>query len=273
MTEPAGNSGPTANIASATCTALSCVMSSTGTSDPEGHTIKGYSWNWGDGTALSTGASPTHVYATPGTYTITLTVTDSWNRTGAPVTREVTMTEPAGNQGPTAVMPAPTCTSTNTTCAFTSTGTADPEGHTPLRYSWNWGDGTPVSTTASGSHVFPVAGTYTVTLTVSDAWGRAGTPVTREVTTSPEPAGNEGPTVTFPQPVCTGRSCAVSSTGTTDPHGIRSYSWNWGDGTALSTGASPSAHVYAAAGTYTITLAVTDNWGRTTTVTRDVTVT
>ena len=273
MTEPAGNSGPTANIASATCTALSCAMSSTGTSDPEGHTIKGYSWNWGDGTALSTGASPTHVYATPGTYTITLTVTDSWNRAGAPVTREVTMTEPAGNQGPTAVIPAPTCTSTNTTCAFTSTGTADPEGHTPLRYSWNWGDGTPVSTTASGSHVFPVAGTYTVTLTVSDAWGRAGNPVTREVTTSPEPAGNEGPTVTFPQPVCTGLSCSVSSTGTTDPHGIRSYSWNWGDGTALSTGASPSAHVYAAAGTYTITLVVTDNWGRTTTVTRGVTVT
>jgi PKD repeat protein len=121
--------------------------------------------------------------------------------------------------------------------------------------------------------VFPVAGTYTVTLTVSDAWGRAGTPVTREVTTSPEPAGNEGPTVTFPQPVCTGRSCAVSSTGTTDPHGIRGYSWNWGDGTTPSTGASPSAHVYAAAGTYTITLAVTDNWGRTTTVTRSVTVT
>ena len=247
-------------------------MNSTGTVDPEGHTIKGYSWNWGDGTALSTGASPSHTYATPGTYTITLTATDSWNRAGAPVTRDVTMTEPAGNQGPTAVIPAPTCTATNTTCAFTSTGTADPEGHTPLRYLWNWGDGTPNSTTASGSHVFPVAGTYTVTLTVSDAWGKAGTPVTREVTTSPEPAGNTGPTVTFPQPVCTGLSCAVSSTGTTDPHGIRGYSWNWGDGTTPSTGASPSAHLYAAAGTYTITLTVTDNWGRTSVATRDVTV-
>jgi PKD repeat protein len=66
----------------------------------------------------------------------------------------------------------------------------------------------------------------------------------------------------------------VNSTGTSDTDGgIRSYSWNWGDGTALSTGASPAAHVYAAAGTYTITLVVTDNWGRTTTVTRDVTVT
>jgi large repetitive protein len=272
MTEPAGNSGPNATFV-ATCTILTCAMNSAGTVDPEGHTIKGYSWNWGDGTSNSTGASPSHTYATPGSYTITVTVTDSWNRAGTPVTREVTMTEPAGNAGPTAVIPAPTCTATNTTCAFTSTGSADPEGHTPLRYLWVWGDGTANGTSASSSHVFPVAGTYTVTLTVSDAWGRAGTPVTREVTTSSEPAGNEGPTVTFPQPVCTGLVCSVSSTGTTDPHGIRGYSWSWGDGTANSTGASPSAHTYAVAGSFTITLVVTDNWGRTTTVTRQVTVT
>ena len=130
MTEPAGNTGPNATFV-ATCTTLTCAMNSTGTVDPEGHTIKGYSWNWGDGTANSTGASPSHTYATPGSYTITLTVTDSWNRAGAPVTRDVTMTEPAGNQGPTAVIPAPTCTATNTTCAFTSTGSADPENNTP----------------------------------------------------------------------------------------------------------------------------------------------
>ena len=158
MTEPAGNTGPNGTFV-ATCTVLTCAMNSTGTVDPEGHTIKGYSWNWGDGTANSTGASPSHTYALPGTYTITMTATDSWNRAGAPVTREVTMTEPAGNQGPTAVIPAPTCTATNTTCAFTSTGSIDPEGHTPLRYLWDWGDGTANSTSSSSSHVFPVAGT------------------------------------------------------------------------------------------------------------------
>ena len=54
MTEPAGNTGPTA-IFVATCTVLTCVMNSTGTVDPEGHTIKGLSWNWGDGTALEHG--------------------------------------------------------------------------------------------------------------------------------------------------------------------------------------------------------------------------
>ena len=268
MTEPAGNTGPTAVFA-ATCTVLTCAMNSTGTVDPEGHTIKGYAWNWGDGTANSTGASPSHTYALPGSYTITLTVTDSWNRAGAPVTHDVTMTEPAGNQGPTAVIPAPTCTATNTTCAFTSTGSADPENNTPLRFLWNWGDGTPNSTTSSGSHVFPVAGTYTVTLTVTDAWGRAGTPVTRSVTTSPEPAGNNPPVVAF-APTCTGLVCAMNNTSSDTDGGIRSTSWNFGDGTT-STSTNPSK-TYTAAGTFTITLTVTDNWGRSSTTTRQVTV-
>jgi large repetitive protein len=270
MTEPAGNLGPNATF-TATCTVLVCAMNSTGTVDPEGHTIKSYSWNWGDGTALSTGASPSHTYALPGTYTITLTVTDSWNRSGAPVTREVTMTEPVGNLGPNATFTV-TCT-TNTTCTTNSAGIADPEGNTPLRYLWNWGDGTADSTTSAPSHVYAVPGSYTVTLTVSDAWGRAGVAATRTATTPPEPGGNTAPTITFPQPSCTGLSCAVSSTGTTDPDGIRSYSWNWGDATTPSTGAAPSAHLYATAGTYTITVTVTDNWGRAASVSRTVTVT
>ena len=43
------------------------------------------------------------------------------------------MTEPAGNSGPTATFTVH-LHATNTTCATNSTGTADPEGNTPLRY-------------------------------------------------------------------------------------------------------------------------------------------
>jgi PKD repeat protein len=154
-----------------------------------------------------------------------------------------------------------------------STGTADPESNTPLRYVWNWGDGTPDSTTASPSHVYAVAGTYTVTLTASDAWGHAGAPVTHTATTLAEPGGNTPPTVVFAVPVCTARTCSVNSTGTADTDGIRSYSWNWGDATTPSTGAAPAAHTYVAAGTYTITVTVTDNWGKVSTASRTVTVT
>ena len=275
LSEPAGNTAPTATF-TASCAAFTvCQTNSAGTADAEGDAIR-YSWNWGDLTAVSTTANPSHTYSVPGTYTIVLTVTDVWGRSST-VSRDVTITEPASNNPPTAVIASVTC-SALTTCALSATGSSDPDSATGdgiRNYLWNWGDGTPdtLGTSASQSHVFPVAGTYTVTLTVIDKWGRSSAPVTATATTQPEPAGNNPPTATFTTS-CNVRTCAVNSTGTSDTDGgIRSYSWNWGDGTALSTGASPAAHVYAAAGTYTITLVVTDNWGRTTTVTRDVTVT
>jgi PKD repeat protein len=43
---------------------------------PDGETISGWSWNFGDG-ATSTSQNPVHTYATPGTYTVTLEITDS----------------------------------------------------------------------------------------------------------------------------------------------------------------------------------------------------
>ncbi|MNU91103.1 Protease 1 precursor [compost metagenome] len=49
---------------------------------------------------------------------------------------------------------------------FTSTST-----NYPTSYSWNFGDGTPVSTTQNPAHQFATAGTYNVTLTVTNQWG------------------------------------------------------------------------------------------------------
>ena len=160
---------------------------------------------------------------------------------------------------------------------MSAVGSSDPDtasGDAVRNYVWSWGDGSQdtTGTSASQSKVFPLAGTYTVTLRVIDKWNRMSAPVTMQVTTQTEPAGNQPPVVTFTT-TCTARSCAVSSAGTADTDGgIRSYSWNWGDATTNSTGASPSAHVYALAGTYTITLTVIDNWGRQSQTTRSVTV-
>ncbi|WP_432949217.1 PKD domain-containing protein [Kribbella sp. CA-253562] len=71
---------------------------------------------------------------------------------------------------------------------------------------------------------------------------------------------------------CSNLDCTYSSAGSTDPDGtIQSYQWSFGDG-ATSTAANPT-HQYAAAGTYTVTLTVTDNSGGTGQRTQDVTVT
>ena len=77
-------SSPKAGVAAA--------FSGAESSDPyPGGSIASYSWSWGDGTPNDSGVSPDHTYAAPGEYTVTLTVTDSYGFTSAPVTQVVTV--------------------------------------------------------------------------------------------------------------------------------------------------------------------------------------
>ncbi len=69
---------------------------------------------------------------------------------------------------------------------------------------------------------------------------------------------------------CTGVTCTFDGSGSSDDHGIAGYSWTFGDGQSAS-GASVS-HTYAAGGTYTVQLTVTDTVGQTDVETKSVTV-
>ena len=61
--------------------------------------------------------------------------------------------------------------------------------------------------------------------------------------------------------VCGGLTCNFDASGSNDPDGsIASYAWNFGDLSAAGSGVTPN-HTYALAGTYTVTLIVTDNDG------------
>lgn len=53
------------------------------------------------------------------------------------------------------------------TVSLTSAGSSDPAGGT-LTFSWDFGDKTPVDTTASPTHVYTLAGTYQAVLTISN---------------------------------------------------------------------------------------------------------
>jgi PKD repeat protein len=72
---------PTANAGGPyTCTAgLTVNFSGSGSTDPQGDTLI-YSWNFGDG-STGTGATPTHIYTTPGSYTASLIVTETNSQT------------------------------------------------------------------------------------------------------------------------------------------------------------------------------------------------
>jgi PKD repeat protein len=130
----------------------------------------------------------------------------------------------------------------------------DQSSGAPTSWSWNFGDGG-TSTAQNPSHTYTSAGTYTVTLTASNAFGSDDEVKTNYITvTTPPP-----PTAAFVGNPTSGTiPFAVSFTdqSTGNP---TSWSWNFGDG-GTSTAQSPS-HTYTVAGTYTVTLTATNAYG------------
>jgi PKD repeat protein/glucose/arabinose dehydrogenase len=82
-------------------TPLSVKFSSAGSEDPDGDPLT-YEWDFGDGTAKSTEADPTHVFTTSGTFTVQLKVTDSSGKSGS---SSVVVT--VGNTRPTVTLDIP----------------------------------------------------------------------------------------------------------------------------------------------------------------------
>jgi PKD repeat protein len=76
----------------ASCTGQSCSLNGSSSSDPDG-SISGYAWSFGDG-GTSTAVRPSHRYAAPGTYSVTLTITDDQGGTG---TSTIPVTVDAGD--------------------------------------------------------------------------------------------------------------------------------------------------------------------------------
>jgi PKD repeat protein len=130
-------------------------------------------------------------------------------------------------------------------------------------YNWSFGEGG----TASGriaQYRYSTAGTYVVSLTVTDGSGRTAT-TTRSVTVgaSTLPTANFTFSPLAPR-VGTGVSFNASSSFTTEPgRDIASYTWDFGDGSPLETTGNPIVfHAFGAPANYRVTLVVTDTAGR-----------
>jgi PKD repeat protein len=218
-----------------------------GSYDPDG-TIVSYSWDFGDGDT-ATGITASHSYATSGTYTVILTVTDDDGATDS-----VTATKTVRNRGPAASFTESAHTvDTGESIDFDASGSHDPDG-TILTYLWDFGDGTEGSG-VSVQHAYSQDGTYTVTLTITDDDGATDTAEATKTVLNRSPAASFTESA---HTVDTGESIDFDASGSHDPDGtIVSYSWDFGDGNTA-TGVKVD-HAYEDDGVYNVTLTVVDD--------------
>jgi len=205
--------------------------------------VDAYAWSFGDGTT-SIATSPTHTYTTPGTYTVSLTVTGPGGSATETKTDLVSVAVPP----PVASFDA---SKTSGLAPLSVTFTASTDGID--EWLWNFGDGK-TSVGSIAVHTYLTPGTYTVSLTVGGAGGSVTT-TKKDLVTVHWPA----PVAGFSASNSTGTApLAVTFTNASSGK-ITEYYWDFGDG-ATSFEANP-AHTYASPGSFDVTLTVTGPGG------------
>ncbi|MEM2870249.1 MAG: PKD domain-containing protein [Thermoplasmata archaeon] len=165
------------------------------------------------------------------------------------------------NHPPTAVPGPKRTTRVYAPVMFDGSASSDPDGD-ELFFSWDFGDGT----TATGmkvNHTYTRAGSYNVTLNVSDGGQGSWSVASTEVEVSDD----------APIPIITidtlpnngtyqkGEPVVFNGTRSLDENpGLLQFDWDFGDGTEHGTGAVVE-HVYIEGGKYDVILTVTDPAG------------
>jgi PKD repeat protein len=231
-----------------------------------------YNWDFGDG-QTGTGVTTTHRYTRGGTFTVTLAVTsDSRATSTSSRTINVSTALPPTTANFTF---SPTTPSINQDVTFTAQRPRRGQDFRRRRragqvqgavYNWDFGDGS-TGTGTSTTHRFTRAGTFGVTLRVTNDAGLTAT-TTRQVTvTGTLPAGSAD--FVF-SPIDPHVGDVVFFNGSLSSVTNASYAWDFGDGTNGS-GVQPT-HTYSTARTYTVTLIVTNERGQTASTSKTVTV-
>jgi len=123
-----------------------------------------WSWDFGDGVGTSTLQNPSYAYTAAGSYTVSLTATNAYGSDNETKVDYITATAPpppvADFSG------SPTSGEYPLTVDFTDLST-----NSPTSWSWDFGDGVGTSTLQNPSYTYTSAGTYTVSLTATNAYG------------------------------------------------------------------------------------------------------
>lgn len=265
VTAAPANSAPTSTFAY-TATFLDVTFDGSASSDVDGSTV-GWRWDFGDGSPVLDGAEaqPAHTYAVAGTYTVTLTVTDDDGASGSSQLAFAVSAEPV-NAPPVAQF---TSSVENLKVMVDGSGSADPEGGNITTWAWDFGDGSPVvsGSSATAEHVYAVGGDYDVTLVVTDEAGATGSMLRTITVAAPV---NLPPAAAFTLDVADLKVDVDAASSVDEDGTIAAWAWDFGDG--MSATGKTATHTYGGAGTYEVTLTVTDNDGAEATTSKQVTV-
>ncbi|MGQ0519800.1 MAG: PKD domain-containing protein [Actinomycetota bacterium] len=156
--------------------------------DPDAGATFSYLWNFGDGTTTA-GASATHVFTAPGTWSVVLVGSDGQGGSHV-VTKPVTV-DAVPNLPPygASFTVSPTSGQGPLTVDVDAVASDDDNAQSELSYTWDFGDGTVVTTTSDAvPHTYPAVSNaifYTINLTVTDPGGGATTAAPQDVTVLP----------------------------------------------------------------------------------------
>lgn len=232
---------------------------------PGDGTITSYQWDFGNGQTAN-GQRVTTRFPTRGTYAVKLIVTNDRGYSNQ-VTQQVAV---SGVANPTANFDlSPAAPGVNQQVFFDANASQASPGRTISRYDWNFGDGSS-GTGVTTSHRYTRAGAFTVTLTVTDSAGRTGTS-SKSVTVGTVIVPTAAFTVS-PGQVVVNQLAFFDGTVSTATAGrtIARYQWNFGDNQIIE---GPRVEfVFRQAGSYSVTLTVTDSSGAVDTETKSVTV-
>lgn len=202
-------------------------------------------WTFGDGYS-DVVQNPVHTYTDDGTYTVTMTATNS---VGSSTALE--------NDFITAELAAPIASFE----ADVTSGTAplvvqfnDTSKNAPTSWSWYFGDDES-SVLRDPLHVFNSAGSYTVVLTVKNEEGSNSTSRKKYINVSSLVA----PVVSFTMDKTSGADSLTVHFTDTSTNKPTSWEWTFGDGSTSSE--QNPVHTYSGAGTYTVALTATNSQG------------
>jgi len=209
-----------------------------------GNSIIQWQWNFGDGQTLNLprGGTVSHLFANPGNYNVTLTVTDA---SGCNTTTPYYLNVVTVN-GPKAAFTAPATAPFNSVVFFNNT--TNDFSYYRATYQWDFGDGN-TSTVRSPQHTFTTPDQYTIRLTAKD-------PVTGCTSTATQQIDVQlvNAYFNFTRSMIGQTSCPpVLTNFTVTAFNVDSLSWDFGDGSTAGD-LRYASHVYEKPGKYIVTL-------------------